>query len=86
MFVRLEDQEYLLEEKEGMKLLNLLRDQTYDISQICRCDVEFTVITEFGVEYGVNLKEGFVRCERGQAFLSNEDMQKIQTFLDHLGV
>ena len=82
--VRIDGQSYLLETKDGMDLLNLLKDQAYDVNQICRCTVEFTVVTEFGVEYHINLKEGFARCEQGQAFLSNEDMQNIQAILEEL--
>ena len=82
--IQLDGQTYLLETKEGMELLSLLKDQAYDVSQLCKCDIEFTVVTEFGVKYHVNLQEGFVRCEQGQAFLSNEDMQKIQSVLGKL--
>ena len=82
--IQLDGQTYLLETKEGMDLLSLLKDQAYDVSQLCKCDIEFTVVTEFGVKYHVNLQEGFVRCEQGQAFLSNEDMQNIQAILEEL--
>lgn len=76
--------EYALEAKTGMTLLELLQNQAYDPDQVCRCDVEYTVTTEFGVRYDINLQEGFVRCQEGQASLSEEHLLQLKTILENL--
>ena len=49
---------------------------------VCRCAPEFTVKTEFGEPYGVNLSQGYARSEEGQADLTKEQIEKIQEILD----
>ena len=82
--VHLDGNDYVLETKEGGALLELLKNQVYEESQRCKCDIDFTVVTEFGMEYQINLQEGFARTKQGQAFLSSADVQKIEAVLAKL--
>ena len=50
--------------------------------QVCRCLPEFTVDTEFGGGYGVNLTESYARCESGQAALTAEQTDAIRDVLE----
>ena len=51
--------------------------------RVCRCALEFTVKTEFGEPYGVNLNQGYARCEEGQADLTPDQIELIQHILDN---
>lgn len=43
----------------------------------CRCPAENRVDTEFGIGYEINLTQGFARCEKGQAALTEEQIEII---------
>lgn len=66
-----------------MYLTDLLRSLPYNPDNLCDCMAEFTVKTEFGGPYGVNLSEGYARCEEGQSALTDEQIDKIQTILNN---
>ena len=67
---------------DSVALTDLLVNLAYDPDRVCRCAVEFTVDTEFGSGYGVNLTEAFARCETGQAALTAEQVSAIRGILD----
>lgn len=48
----------------------------------CRCMPEYTVDTEFGTGYGINLTEGYARHDGGQVSLTEEQIGQIQEILD----
>ncbi len=63
-------------------LTDILRHLSYDPQKICRCLPEYTVDTEFGTGYGISLRDhGYVRCEKGQAELTQEQYDQIQSIL-----
>lgn len=47
------------------------------------CLTEFSVVTEDGTRYGVNLSEAFARCDDGQAALTEEQIERIRQILDN---
>lgn len=51
---------------------------------VCRCLPEYTVDTEFGEDYGINLTSGYVRHDGKQADLTAEQVEEIQTIIDWL--
>lgn len=53
-----------------------------DPAAVCKCLPEFTVDTEFGDGYGVNLTDSYVRCEAGQAPLTAEQTEEIRGILE----
>ena len=65
-----------------MTLPDILINLAYDPKQVCRCLPEFTVNTELGSGYGVNLSESYARCEGGQAALTVEQVTAIREILD----
>lgn len=65
--VHLDGQDYSFWGGDSVTLTNILINLAYDPGQMCRCLPEFTVDTEFGSGYGVNLTESYARCESGQA-------------------
>ena len=44
---------------------------------------EFTVKTEFGDPYDVNLSQGYARCDSGQADLTEEQIEAIRAILNN---
>ena len=67
---------------DSVALTDLLLHLNYDPGQVCRCLPEFTVNTEFGSRYEVNLSDAYVRCETGQVSLTTEQVAKIREILD----
>ena len=79
----LEDKEYTFMGSDSVNLTDILINLKYDPMRVCRCTPEFTVKTEFGEPYGVNLSQGYARCEDGQADLTEEQIEKIREILDN---
>jgi putative NADPH-quinone reductase len=51
---------------------------------VCRCMAEFIVDTEKLSGIHVNLTQGFARCEKGQAALTEEQARILQEIIDRL--
>lgn len=52
---------------------------TLDYSEgVCRCLPEFTVDTEFGTDYSINLTEFYVRHDGAQAALTEEQAESVR--------
>ena len=79
----LDGKEYTFMGSDSVNLTDILINLKYDPMRVCRCTPEFTVKTEFGEPYGVNLSQGYARCEDGQADLTEEQIEKIRKILDN---
>lgn len=79
--VTLDGEEYSFWGGDSVDLTDILVNLAYDPARICRCAPEFTVDTEFGTGYGVNLTESYARCEAGQADLTAEQAEIIRGVL-----
>ena len=80
--VTLDGETYSFWGDDSVALTDIVINLAYDPDRICRCPPEFTVDTEFGDGYGVNLTSHYVRCEEGQAPLTAEQAETIQGILD----
>jgi len=69
---------------DSVVLTDLLINLNYDPDKWCNCEAEFTVDTEFLTGIEVNLENCYARCERGQANLTEEQIQTIQDILNRL--
>lgn len=78
--VSADGQEYTLWGGDAIALTDILLNLDY-APEVCRCAVEYTVDTEFGGGYGVNLTESFARCGAGQAPLTEEQVEAIRDIL-----
>lgn len=76
--VTVDGEEYSFWGGDSVALTDILENLAYDPAQVCRCMTEFTVDTEFGSGYGMNLTESFARCESGQATLTAEQTETIR--------
>lgn len=79
----LDGQENTFVGSDSVNLTDILINLKYDPMRVCRCAPEFTVKTEFGKPYGVNLSQGYARCEDGQADLTVDQIAQIQNILDN---
>ena len=70
---------------DSVALTDLLRYLDYS-GPVCKCLPEYTVDTEFGTGYGVNLTENYVRHDGGQVSLTAEQAEEIRAILDRQGV
>ena len=65
----------------SVALTDLLVNLDYDPDRVCRCMPQFTVDTEFGTGYQIHLDNGFARCEKGQAELTQEQIDQIRDII-----
>ena len=79
----LDGKEYTFMGSDSVNLTDILINLKYDPMHVCRCAPEFTVKTEFGEPYGVNLSQGYARSEEGQADLTMEQIERIREILDN---
>lgn len=61
----------------SVTLTDILVNLDYKQGKTCRCMAEYTVDTEFGLGYEINLTEGFARFEKGQVDLTQEQIDTI---------
>lgn len=66
---------------DSVTLTDILINLAYDADEVCRCPVEYTVDTEFGDGYGVNLTESFARCAAGQSPLTEAQTETIRNII-----
>ena len=82
--VYLEKMNFTLAGSDSVKITDILANLDYDPDAVCRCVAEFTVDTELLSGIHVNLTQGFARCEKGQAALTEEQAQSLREIIDRL--
>lgn len=83
--VTLDESVYTLSGSDAVTLTAILENLDYDPQSVCNCLAEFTVETEVGTEYEVNLTEYFARCDAGQAALTRKQADAIREIIERLG-
>lgn len=83
--VTLDGSAYTLSGSDAVTLTAILENLDYDPQSICNCLAEFTVETEVGTEYEVNLTGYFARCDAGQAALTRKQADAIREIVQRLG-
>ncbi len=66
---------------KSITVTNILRGLDYDENKVCESLPEYTVDTEFDVGYGINLTEGYARCDKGQAELSEDQISTLKEII-----
>ena len=66
---------------KSVALTNILVNLNYDSDKLCKCLPEYTVDTECGTGYGISLNEGYARCEKGQAELTEEQIKTVKEIM-----
>ena len=66
----------------SVTLTDILLNLDYNPHKVCNCLPEYTVDTEFQTGYGVNLTEGYARCDKGQADLTQEQVTQLREIIE----
>ena len=66
---------------ESVTMTDILINLDYRKNKLCKCLPEYTVDTEFGTGYGINLTEGYARCDKGQADLTQEQISELKDII-----
>ncbi|MBQ8894681.1 MAG: hypothetical protein IJ043_09795 [Clostridia bacterium] len=73
-------EEYTFMAGPSVTLTDLLRRLDYDPEKVCKCcSYSIAVTTEFGGPYYISFSESYARCKEGQADLTPEQLETIQT-------
>lgn len=80
--VHLAGESFSFEGKKAFVLNEILANLSYDPQMICDCMAEFRADTESGQDYQIHLTEEFVRCEKGQAKLTKEQVEILREILE----
>lgn len=83
--VTLDGSAHTIPGSDAVTLTDILESLDYAPQAVCNCLAEFTVETEVGTEYEVNLTEYFARCDAGQAALTQEQADAIREIIERLG-
>ena len=71
---------YSISEQDAAALRKILSKLNYNPHKVCRCLPQFTLEIS-GVKYGIHLDEGYARCDKGQAPLTQEQLLAIREIL-----
>lgn len=75
------DKSYTFMSGNSVTMTDILVNLKYDKNKLCKCLPEYKVDTEFGTGYGINLTEGYARCDKGQADLTREQIDKLKEII-----
>lgn len=79
--IKIDENEYSFWGEDSVRLTDMLLHLDYS-GDICRCLPEYTVDTEFGSDYGINLTDFYVRHDGGQVQLTEDQVQEIREIID----
>ncbi len=74
--------EYTFMYGHSVTLTDLLVNLDYNPDKVCRCMPQYKADTEFGKNYHIHLEYGFVRCDKGQAALTQEQIDTIAEIIE----
>ena len=83
--VTLDGSAHTISGSDAVTLTAILENLDYTSDDICSCSAEFTVETEVGTEYEINLTEYFARCDTWQAALTQKQADAIREIVERLG-
>lgn len=76
-----DNKSYTFMSGNSVTMTDILLNLDYDTKKLCNCSPEYKVDTEFGLGYGINLTEGYARCDKGQAELTKEQIDKLKEII-----
>ncbi len=77
-----DDTSYAFMYGESVTLTDILVNLDYKPDKVCKCLPEYKVDTEFGKDYNISLSDGYVRCEKGQAELTEEQIKTVKEIIE----
>ena len=73
----IDGEEYGFMGSQSVALTDILVNLDYNPAKVCRCMPQYRADTEFGTNYHIHLDYGFIRCDKGQAELTVEQINTI---------
>jgi hypothetical protein len=73
--------EYTFTGENSAALTELLASLDYNADKVCRCMPQYRADTQLGSNYHIHLEYGFVRCDKGQAELTQEQIDKLSEII-----
>ena len=80
--LHIDGKEYSFMYGYSVTLTDLLVNLDYNPNKVCRCMPQYRADTEFGSNYHIHLDYGFVRCDKGQADLTQEQIDTIAEIIN----
>lgn len=85
-YLLIRGEKYPISAADGKLLYSIVKDLPYHPYKVCKCLPQFKFETEDGRSYGLHLSEGYARCDKGQAALSEEQILQIRVILARNGL
>ncbi|MBR4072496.1 MAG: hypothetical protein IKK24_01020, partial [Clostridia bacterium] len=76
-----DNKSYTFMSGNSVTMTDILVNLDYDKNKLCKCLPEYKVDTEFGTGYGINITSGYARCDKGQADLTKEQIDKLKQII-----
>jgi len=70
-----------LPKEEAISIANILKNLDYRGENQCECIAQIAIVVDGQTRYAINLEEGFVRCQAGQAALTPEEVRILREIL-----
>lgn len=77
-------EQFVISGTDAVRVTDILVNLTYDPAHVCRCMTDITVDTETLKDIRLDTAQGFARCEKGQAALTEEQARILQDIIDSL--
>ncbi len=77
-----DDKKFTFMGENSVELTDILRNLEYNPDTFCKCLPEYTADTEFGLGYGINITEKYVRTKDGQAKLTKKQADEIKKIIE----
>ncbi len=75
------DEKFTFMSGNSVVMTDILANLDYKKEKICKCLPQYRIDTEFGTNYGINIAEGFVRCDKGQAELTQNQIDELKEII-----
>ena len=71
----------VISENSAVTMIDILENLQYDKNKMCKCMAEYDVKTELGIVYGINFTAGYARCDKGQAELTQAQIDLLKELI-----
>lgn len=85
LYIFIQGNEYAVPSSYAQETVQILLSADYSPHKVCRCLPQYQFVYQ-GEKYGIHLDEGYIRCSKGQAALSAEQLAFLRSLLAELPV
>ena len=81
IYLKNENTYMVISENSAVTMIDILENLQYDKNKMCKCMAEYDVKTELGIVYGINFTVGYARCDKGQAELTQAQIDLLKEII-----